>query len=104
MCAARRSPPNALPEGRGSECASVLASRMSGSASAPDPRDQRLTSLEEHAAFTEHTVDQLSAEIAALNKRMHALAARIDSLDARLGKLLRSPESPNEDSSKESGE
>jgi uncharacterized coiled-coil protein SlyX len=69
---------------------------MSGGPPNPlhDPRDQRLTALEEHAAFAEHSTDQLSAEIAELNKRLHTLSTRIDVLEHRLAKLLQPPAPP----------
>lgn len=56
----------------------------------PEPQnpDPRLTRLEEHAAFTEHTVDQLSTEIAELNKRLAELAKKMHGLEDRLGKVL----------------
>lgn len=53
----------------------------------------RLVRVEEHTGFTEHTVEQLSAEMAAMNKRMHELLRRIDGLERRLGELTR----PGED-------
>lgn len=58
----------------------------------PNPADPRLTRLEEHAAFTEHTVDQLSTEIAALNKRLLELTKKMATLEARLTKLLEEPQ------------
>lgn len=67
---------------------------------ARDPRDERLMALEEHAAFAERTVEHLSGEIAELNKRMHGLSTRVQSLEDRLRKLLEpaaeSPESSDE--------
>lgn len=57
----------------------------------PDPVTERLVRLEEHAGFTEHSVEQLSAEIAECNKRMHALHARLAALEDRLGRLLQPP-------------
>jgi uncharacterized coiled-coil protein SlyX len=57
----------------------------------PDPVERRLTSLEEHAGFAEHTVEQLSAEVAECNKRVHALAVRLAAMEERLGRLLQPP-------------
>lgn len=54
----------------------------------PTSGDTRVQRLEEHAAFTEHTVEQLSGEIADLNKRMAELLKRLQSLEGRLGKAL----------------
>ncbi len=76
----------------------------SGSPSPGDSSHQRLTSLEEHSAFTEHAVDQLSAEIAELNKRVHVLVSRIDSLETRLGKLLEPPQTPSDESASDTSE
>jgi|GEM_PF-6564338 len=61
---------------------------------APDPPSDelRLTRLEEHAAFTEHTVDQLSAEIASVNKRLAELGKKMTGLEERLGKMLEQPD------------
>lgn len=56
------------------------------------PPDPRLTRLEEHAAFTEHTVDQLSTEIAALNKRLLELTKKMATLESRLSKFLEEPQ------------
>jgi uncharacterized coiled-coil protein SlyX len=52
------------------------------------PEDDRLTRLEEHAGFTEHTVEQLSAEIRMLNARVHELSKRLESLEGRLGGVV----------------
>jgi uncharacterized coiled-coil protein SlyX len=52
------------------------------------PDDPRLTRLEEHAAFTEHTVEQLSTEIAELNRRLAETARRIQALEDRLTRLV----------------
>lgn len=57
----------------------------------PDANAHRLTTLEEHAAFTERTVEQLSSEVAELGKRIHTLAARVEALEARLRKALEPP-------------
>ena len=61
----------------------------------PDAAEKRLTSLEEHAGFAEHTVEQLSAEITELNKRVHTLASRMSALEDRLGRLLTTSDEPS---------
>lgn len=64
----------------------------------------RLTRVEEHAGFTEHTVEQLSAEMAAMNKRMHELLRRIDGLERRLAELTRPEEDkPGEGNAADAG-
>ncbi len=56
---------------------------------APDPEiDQRLVRLEEAAAFTDHTVEQLSAEITELNRRLRELAHRTEHLERRLSGVV----------------
>ncbi len=50
--------------------------------------NQRLDRVEEHLAFAEHTVDQLSEEIRALNTRMMEAIRRIDALERRLGRVV----------------
>ncbi|MBC7771295.1 MAG: SlyX family protein [Pyrinomonadaceae bacterium] len=54
----------------------------------PAPSDPRVTKLEEHAAFSERTIEQLSAEITELNRRCRVLTERLASLEQRLGKLV----------------
>jgi uncharacterized coiled-coil protein SlyX len=56
-----------------------------------DPTPHRLTRLEEHAAFLERTVEQLGEEIAEVNRRVRALAQRLDSLETRIGRLNSTP-------------
>jgi uncharacterized coiled-coil protein SlyX len=48
---------------------------------------QRLQRLEESQAFAEHAIEQLSAELAALSKRLHESTARIARLERRLDQL-----------------
>jgi len=55
---------------------------------APNPADtvdSRLTRLEEHAGYSERTVEELSLEVRLLNQRMHDLAKRLDAIDGKLG-------------------
>jgi uncharacterized coiled-coil protein SlyX len=54
-----------------------------------EPPDQaaRLLKLEEHAGFTEHTLDQLTAEMLELHKRLAAVVKRMDALEGRLLEL-----------------
>jgi uncharacterized coiled-coil protein SlyX len=56
-----------------------------------DLRD-RLMRIEEHAGFTEHTVEQLSAEMAELGKRMLEITRRVEAIERRLGELARGAE------------
>lgn len=46
--------------------------------------ESRLTRLEEHSAFAEHTTDQLSEEVAELLRRLDALAKRLQAIEAKL--------------------
>jgi len=55
--------------------------------SSPNPNDPRVAKLEEHAAYSERTIEQLSAEIAELNRRCRQLTQRLASLEERFGKL-----------------
>ena len=50
--------------------------------------EARLTRLEEHAGFAEHTVEQLSQEIRLINTRVHELAKRLEALEGRLGGVV----------------
>lgn len=52
------------------------------------PSDHRVTALEEHAAFSERTIEHLSTEIAELNRRCRVLSDRLALLEQRLGSLL----------------
>lgn len=70
---------------------------MSDPRSQPSPRlpqggsdDDRLRRLEEHVGYAEYTLDQFSAELAELHKRMASLLRRIDALEQRLGELSES--------------
>lgn len=51
------------------------------------PDDTRLTRLEEAVGFVDHTAQQLSTEIAALNREVSGLARRLASLERRLTEL-----------------
>lgn len=48
----------------------------------------RLARLAESLAFTERTVEHLSAEIAELNRRVRDLTRRLGAMEDRLGKAL----------------
>lgn len=48
---------------------------------------ERLRRLEEHAGFAEYTLDQFSAELAELHKRLGTLVRRIEAMEERLGEL-----------------
>jgi uncharacterized coiled-coil protein SlyX len=50
--------------------------------------DRRLLKLEEAATFTDHTVEQLSAEIAELNRRLRELHERTESLERRVNGVV----------------
>ncbi|MFI4854901.1 MAG: SlyX family protein [Phycisphaerales bacterium JB065] len=52
--------------------------------STPNP-DQRITNLEERHGFTEHTVEQLSGELARAYKLIDRLHQRIADLERRIG-------------------
>ncbi len=54
--------------------------------STPNP-SERLDRIEESHGYTERTVEQLSAEIADMNKRMQAMGKRLAALEAGLQKL-----------------
>lgn len=62
---------------------------MSSRGSEPEQFDDsnRLTRLEEHVGFAEHTIDQLAGEIAELHRRMAAMARRLESMEERLGEV-----------------
>lgn len=47
----------------------------------------RLDRIEEHAAFTERTVEQLGEEIAEINRRVRELLKRLEGLESRLGRV-----------------
>ncbi|MCC5824339.1 MAG: SlyX family protein [Phycisphaerales bacterium] len=53
----------------------------------PQPDPDRLTRLEEAVGFIDHTANQLSGEIAALNREVAHLTRRLESLERRLGEL-----------------
>lgn len=56
----------------------------------------RLDRIEEALAFTDRTTEQLSEEIAALNKAMRDLTRRMAALEDRLGKALEKPPESDE--------
>ena len=49
--------------------------------------DERARKLEEAQGFTEHAVEQLSAEIAELNRRLSQALSRLSRLEERLERL-----------------
>jgi uncharacterized coiled-coil protein SlyX len=57
------------------------------------PANDRLTRLEESHGFTEHTLEQLSAEMAGINQRLTEALRRLERLETRLEQLLQ-PEDP----------
>ncbi len=61
----------------------------------PDIR-QRVDRLEESQGYTERTVEQLSAEIADMNKRMQVMGKRLAALEAGLQKLKETGEEEGE--------
>lgn len=63
--------------------------------STPNP-SERLDRLEESHGYTERTVEQLSAEIADMNKRMQAMGKRLAALEAGLTKLQQGEEEVEE--------
>ncbi len=70
--------------------------------SSDDETRDRLVRLEESVGFGEHTVEQLSTEIASMNERVHRLERRLERLTSRLDELLAGPdEVPPEDSDQE---
>lgn len=58
--------------------------------------EQRLRRIEELAGFNEHTCEQLSQEIAEINRRLAALSRRLDALVARL-EAVEQTEPPEDD-------
>ena len=48
--------------------------------------------MEESLAFTERAVEQLSGEIAEMNRRLQAIGKRLASLEERLSKMSEAPE------------
>jgi len=53
----------------------------------PDISQTRITKLEESAGFTDHTIDQLSSEIAKVNQLVLSLSNRLIALESRLSDL-----------------
>lgn len=49
----------------------------------PDELAARITRLEEAAAFAQHESEQLSAEVAALGRRLLELSRRLDAMEQR---------------------
>ena len=47
----------------------------------------RVEKVEEHCAFTERTVEQLSEEVKLLNERVRQVMKRMDGLERRLTEL-----------------
>lgn len=54
----------------------------------PYPDPHVIQRMQEHAAHTERTVDELSGEITELNERMRQLADRLVSVERRFMKLI----------------
>jgi uncharacterized coiled-coil protein SlyX len=65
----------------------------------PDP--DRLRRLEESHGFAEHALEQLSAEMATMNRRLAELTARVARLETRLQRLAAPPEASEERSDQE---
>lgn len=63
--------------------------------STPNP-SERLDRVEESLGYTDRTVEQLSAEIADMNKRMQALTKRLAVLEAGLEKMKETGEEEEE--------
>ena len=63
--------------------------------STPNPSD-RLDRVEESLGYTDRTVEQLSAEIADMNKRMQAMGKRLAAIEAGLQKLKETGEEGEE--------
>lgn len=55
----------------------------------------RLTRVEEHLGFTEHAAEQLSAEIATINRRVKEIADRLGRIEQRLAKTAEPDEDPD---------
>jgi uncharacterized coiled-coil protein SlyX len=66
-----------------------------------DASGPRLLKLEEAQAFSERTIEQLSAEMAELNRRLGEVSVRLSRLEQRLEGL--SNPSPGEDDEAEEG-
>ena len=52
-----------------------------------DQTKQRLEKVEEHAAFSERTIEQISGEVFELSKRLADVAGRLGRLEEKLGGL-----------------
>jgi uncharacterized coiled-coil protein SlyX len=55
--------------------------------SASQDQSPRVVRLEEHVAHTERTIEELSGEIAELNRRLHGLAERLGRMEHRVTAL-----------------
>ncbi len=53
----------------------------------PDASQSRMTKLEESVGFTDHTIDQLSSEIAKVNQLVLSLSNRLIALESRLSEI-----------------
>lgn len=49
--------------------------------------EARVTGLEEHAAFSERTVEELAAEVRLLNERVRELGRKLAAAEERLGRV-----------------
>ena len=49
--------------------------------------DARITKLEESVGYSDHTIDQLSSEIARVNQAVLSLSRRLIHLESRLSEL-----------------
>jgi hypothetical protein len=59
--------------------------------------NQQARTLQEALAFTDHAVEQLSAEIAGLNRRLAQALTRLARLEQRLDRLLAAPDGEHHD-------
>lgn len=53
----------------------------------PDDTTKRIETLEEHDAFNERAIEQMSGEVFELAKRLNDVAARLGRIEERLGGL-----------------
>jgi uncharacterized coiled-coil protein SlyX len=66
-----------------------------------DAHHDRLTRVEESVGFVERATDQLSGEIAELNRRIAEAARRLDALERRVRALA--ADAPDEDRAEDDG-